>query len=188
METIKRAFVSLFITAVFVHPADLQGQCAEGTIGWLSRMLKIKHSFSRPANITYTTKPSSIYEIPFFLVVYASFVKADGEPYFYVWMDHQRWQAPTDIREGDPLTFHLAGGATVSSSSLADYPGIKGQSLGFYRLTAGDLGMLSTTATDSIAVNTHPPPGSSAAATKVMLRLSDRNKKRIMEWAGCLKD
>lgn len=183
----RRALLRICIcSGLLVAGHATRGQCNEGNIGWLSRMLKIKHTFSQPASITYTTKPSSVYEIPFFLVVYASFVKAEGGPYFYVWMDHQRSKVPTDIKQGDPLTFHLAGGAVVSTASLADYPGIKGQSLGFYPMTATDLATLSTATVDSIAVNMHPPPGASAEAERVMLRLSDRNKRRISEWAACV--
>ena len=185
----RRIPIALLLLVGFLSAQTVvKGQCDVGNIGWLSKMLRIKHTFSQPANITFTTKPSSVYEIPFFLVVYASFVKADGKPYFYVWLDHQRYEAPTDINQGDALRFYLTNGSTVSTSSLTNYPGIKGQSLGFYPLTGDDLTALSTTAVDSIAVTTHPKAASKAPTAEVMLRFSERNKRRIMDWSACLKD
>ncbi|MEO8066460.1 MAG: hypothetical protein ABI599_02080 [Flavobacteriales bacterium] len=86
-QRLRHLFLLLLFNGLALHAL---GQCQPGNIGWLSKMLRIKHQFARPAQITYTTKPSSVYEIPFFLVVYSSFVKASGQGYFYLWMDHQK--------------------------------------------------------------------------------------------------
>lgn len=183
MNTIKL----LVLLAVMQAPAiQANGQCNPGNIGWLSKMLRIKHQFARPANITYTTKPSSVYEIPFHLVVYSSLVKAGGQPYFYLWMEHLRYDVPLDIKEGAPLVFHLSNGTTLSTASLSHYPGIKGQSLAFYPLDDAALAGLTSTEVDSITVTAQPQ--GTAQEKVIVLRFSERNKNRIKEWSGCLKN
>ncbi|MFZ1687131.1 MAG: hypothetical protein WAU70_06905 [Flavobacteriales bacterium] len=183
MKTLK---VALLLAVLHAPALQANGQCNPGNIGWLSKMLRIKHQFTRPANITYTTKPSSVYEIPFHLVVYSSLVKAGGQPYFYLWMEHQQFEVPLDIKEGAPLVFHLSNGSTLSAASLALYPGIKGQSLAFYPLDDTTLTGLASTEVDSITVTARPQ--GSAQEKVIVLRFSERNKNRIKEWSGCLKN
>lgn len=111
-----------------------RAQCNPGPIGWLSKLLRVRHTIEQPTAITYTTKPSLVYEIPFFMVVYCAFVEAGGKPYLYLWVQQNRMKEPRDMKTGDALVIHLANGATLSAACLTDYPGLKDQSIAFYPL------------------------------------------------------
>ncbi|MBK9148303.1 MAG: hypothetical protein IPM12_10880 [Flavobacteriales bacterium] len=163
-----------------------RAQCNPGPIGWLSKLLRVRHTIEQPTAITYTTKPSLVYEIPFFMVVYCAFVEADGKPYLYLWVQQNRMKEPRDMKTGDALVIHLANGATLGAACLSDFPGLKDQSIAFYPLEAEALATLSTVVVDSIHVSSHPRDP--RVQSQFMLRFGDRNKRRIQEWAACLSN
>ncbi|MBK9524357.1 MAG: hypothetical protein IPO39_06285 [Bacteroidetes bacterium] len=57
---------------------NLHAQCTGNPkhIEWLHKMLRIQFPITNPSNITFTTKPTSIYEAPFAFIAFVSFVKA----------------------------------------------------------------------------------------------------------------
>jgi hypothetical protein len=176
------------LLVVMLAPASGQAgaQCDPGPIGWLSKLLRVRHTIDQPTAITYTTKPSLVYEIPFFMVVYCAFVEAGGKPYLYLWVQQNRMKEPRDMKTGDALVFHLANGATLGTACLADYAGLKDQSIAFYPLEAEALATLSAVVVDSIHVTSHPRDPQ--VQSQFMLRFGDRNKRRIQEWAVCLSN
>ncbi len=181
------ASLRIFVAFLFVFAFEQShAQCAPGPISWLSKLLRIRHTIEQPTAITYTTKPSLVYEIPFFMVVYCAFVEAGDKPYLYLWVQQQRMKEPRDMMTGDALVFHMNDGSTRNAACLADYPGLKDQSIAFYPLDAATLATLGTLAVDSIHVSTHPRDPQ--VQSQFMLRFSDRNKRRMQEWATCLSD
>lgn len=175
---------------------DLHAQCTGNPkhIEWLHKMLRIQFPITNPSNITFTTKPTSIYEAPFAFIAFVSFVKAGNEPYFYLWTSKDHFKESTDFKKGDKIIFYLANGSSIESTCEDDYSGIKGQTISFYKLQKSNLEDLSRTSVDSIFVQSHlrltekSDPEKIEDKPIVLRKFSKKNIELMKEWAVCLKD
>lgn len=155
--------------------------------------MKHHFDFAQPQNITFTTRPSSIYEIMLTYYGYCAFVKADGVPYFYLWTSNKKHKehASHDNLKDDPIYFYLKGNKVIESKCLIDYPGIEEQAISFYPLQASDLELLAISEIDSIKVTCHPQNAAKNMKNKKpetnTLRFSARISGKIQGWATCLK-
>lgn len=191
----KRIFLPIVIgQLILCFCSNSYAQC-EGNpkhIGWLSKMLRIQFTILEPSGITYTSKPSSIYEVPFGFIAFASFVKADNRPYFYVWTSKDHFKESTDFKKGDQIIFYLSNGNKIESTCLSDYNGIKGQTISFYELQKSDLDQLSKIALDSIYMQSHLRLTEKSDPEKVedkpiiLRKFSKNNIENMQEWAACL--
>lgn len=196
MKKIYKVLTIVLVAFTISSPLPLAAQCKydQGAITWLSEMFGI----TEPSNITFATKPSSIYEMPvpngYGFKASASFVKASKYPYFFLWTNKSRLGRLLDIKKGDNITFYLSGGSKIESACYSDYPGIKGQTISYYPLQKDNLVDLATISVDSILVQCHLQQAKKSKVSKaedellVLKSFSKRNVNLIKKWAQCLKE
>lgn len=130
-------------TIAFLGLSNFNGfaQCKSAKPESLNKLMKFQFEFDEPKNITFNTRPSSIYEIMLTYYGYCAFVKADGKAYFYLWTSNKKHKehATHHNLKGDPIYFYLAGNKVIESKCLTDYNGIEDQAIAFYPLEPEDL-------------------------------------------------
>lgn len=185
--------VLFFVVATHVS-SSVNGQCYIEADPYRALIRDFRRSLPKvkPHNITFCTRLGSIYEIPFAFIVECSFVMAGKEPYFYIYTGKNYGGEQIDFNKNDTIRFYLVNGSILQYCCEDDYPGRKDQSISFYKLDKSGLEQLEKVAVDSIVANAHrhltpkSDPSISPDHSIVVRKLSDRNIRRIKEWAKCL--
>lgn len=193
MRTLQLFLATMLFQCLISNNLNAQCDGNPKHIQWLHKMLRIEFPKTTPDRISFTTKPTSIYEAPFAFIAFVSFVKAGNEPYFYLWTSKDHFKESTDFKKGDKIVFHLSNGNKIESECLDDYPGIKGQTISFYKLQLKDLEDLSSTSLDSINIQSHlrltekSDPSKNEDKPIVLRKFSKKNVDLMKEWAACLR-
>lgn len=191
----KTLLYSVLFFVVATHTfSNVYGQCYIEAYPHDALMRDFRRSLPKvkPHDITFCTKLGNIYEIPFAFIVQCSFVLAGKEPYFYFYSGKSYRGEELDFYKNDTIRFYLSNGSILQYYCEDDYPGRKDQTISFYKLDKTGLDQLAKVAVDSIVTNAHlhltskSEPGKETKHPIVVRKLSDRNIKRIKEWAECL--
>ena len=189
----KTTLISLLLLYFVLYVNSAYSQCKSAKPESLNKLMKFHFDIPQPQNITFNTRPSSIYEIMLTYYGYCSFVKADGVPYFYLWTSNKKHKdhGPHDNLKDDPIYFYLKGNKVIESKCLMDYIGIEDQAISFYPLQVSDLELLASTPIDSIKVFCHPQivakNKKNIKPDTNTLKFSKHISEKMMGWASCLK-